>query len=233
MEEAQSPTSSPKIPDLCNGRPIAFHPSAHEKDKSDPLDIHMGASRWYVVGYSDRNSHEPQMIPKEFTRNLRSEPHFRDVDGACPRRSVIQKVRKRPQNIDPKFTDGQRLEQFYLGWKRVRFETCWYKSDNRTPVCSSDSRSLLKTTCEPRVLQKPDRNTARMDESFFQSSSQINKKRVSISSGIVLISFYNLPTKTSRRNSCSTANNKVLKQTNAQRSCTVNKETRTAQSSWS
>ena len=106
MEEAQSSTSSPKIPDLCIGRPIAFHPSAHEKDKSDPLDIHMGASRWYVVGYSHRNSHEPQMISKEYTRNLRSEPHFRDVDGSCPRRSVMQKVRKRLQNIDPKFTDG-------------------------------------------------------------------------------------------------------------------------------
>ena len=36
-----------------------------------------------AVGYSGRRSHDPKMISNKFTRVLRSEPNFHDVDGAC------------------------------------------------------------------------------------------------------------------------------------------------------
>ena len=43
----------------CIWGPIAFQPSLHEKDRLDPLDTHT-ERRWYVVGYSERNLHEPK-----------------------------------------------------------------------------------------------------------------------------------------------------------------------------
>ena len=46
----------------CIGRPLAFQSPKNEKDYSEPLDIPKRAGRWYVVGYSGRNSHEPKTI---------------------------------------------------------------------------------------------------------------------------------------------------------------------------
>ena len=53
------------------GRPISFQsPSLDGKDTSKPCEIHIGERRWYAVGHSGRNSHEPKMNSKEFTNFL-------------------------------------------------------------------------------------------------------------------------------------------------------------------
>ena len=39
--------AAPEVPEPSIGRPIAFQPSVHENDKSDPLDIHIGERRWF------------------------------------------------------------------------------------------------------------------------------------------------------------------------------------------
>ena len=75
--------AQPEDPELNIGELIAFQPSAHQKDKLDPLDIHIGGRRCNVVGCRRRNSHAPRMISKEFTMVQRSESHFDDVDGVC------------------------------------------------------------------------------------------------------------------------------------------------------
>ena len=67
----------------CIGGPIACQPPAHEADNLDqPLDIPIGKRRWCAVRYSDRTSHGQKMVSKEFSRFLRSESNFHDVDGA-------------------------------------------------------------------------------------------------------------------------------------------------------
>ena len=86
-------------PEVRIGRPIAYQSSKRKKDNSEPLEIPFGERRWCVVGYSKRTSHEPAMISEEFTRIHRSEPHFRDVDGACQLQWVIRKVREGFQSL--------------------------------------------------------------------------------------------------------------------------------------
>ena len=65
-----SDRSHPGQPDSARpgiGRPIAFQsPSVHRKDTLKPHEVRNGERRWYVVGYSGRNSHEPKMISKEY-----------------------------------------------------------------------------------------------------------------------------------------------------------------------
>ena len=57
------------------GGQVAFQsPTVREKNTSKSREIHIGERRWYVVGYSGRSSHEPRMIPKEHTKQLRSGP---------------------------------------------------------------------------------------------------------------------------------------------------------------
>ena len=63
----------------------------------------------YVAEYIERNSHEQNMISKQFTRILRSEPNFHDVDVACAWMSVMQKVKRRLPNIDLSVTAQGRL----------------------------------------------------------------------------------------------------------------------------
>ena len=117
------------------GGPIAFQsPSIHGKVTSKPHEIQSGERRWYVVGYSERDSQRPMMISKEFTIIMRSEPYVHDVDGACQWCLAIQKVRERFPNFDLRFTSKQRLEQLKLGSNRIRFETCWYIVDDSTPA---------------------------------------------------------------------------------------------------
>ena len=58
------------------GGPIAFQsPSVHRDDTWKPLEIHTGERAWYVVGYSGRTSHEPNIFPKN------SRVHSRSVVG--------------------------------------------------------------------------------------------------------------------------------------------------------
>ena len=56
------------------------------------LGIPICERRWYIVGHSERNSHEQNMSSKGLTRILRSEPNCHDSDGACPWNSVVEKV---------------------------------------------------------------------------------------------------------------------------------------------
>ena len=74
------------------------------------------------------------MISKGFTIISRSEPHFQDIDGALPWKSVIQKVRNRLPNTDPNETAEEWLEQLKWRSNSVRFETCWHKHDDHTPA---------------------------------------------------------------------------------------------------
>ena len=110
----------PEDPDLCIGRPIAFHreitPPSDQLHPAQPesarrlLSSHHQCSRkthrnrvkfLFVkdVGIQSatggRNSHEPRMICKGFTRVLRSEPIFHDLDGASLWTAVIVKVREK------------------------------------------------------------------------------------------------------------------------------------------
>ena len=72
----------PAKPDI--GEPIAFQsPSVHGDDTSKPRKFHIGERLWNVVGYGEGSSLEPKMISNEFTKIVRSEQHFHDVDGAC------------------------------------------------------------------------------------------------------------------------------------------------------
>ena len=140
-------------------------PSVHGEDTSKPLQIHIGETRWNPFGYSGRISHEPKMFSKEFSSVLRSEAAFHDVDGACVWTSVTQKVRKRLPNFHPNLSAEQWLEQLKLCSSRVHVGTCGYNSDDSTPGCiRAGSRSLHKTSCEPRVLEQHDRNTAWVNE---------------------------------------------------------------------
>ena len=59
-----TPCAHPESATSCIGRQITFHPPANEKDNSNPLDIHIGALRWYVVGCSERYSQKPKMKSK-------------------------------------------------------------------------------------------------------------------------------------------------------------------------
>ena len=86
-EAQQSLQSSQKIPIWASGDPlhpsqpdptrpcivgsIAFQVRANEKDNPGPLDIPIGERRWYVVGYSERHSHEQKMLSKERTGILK------------------------------------------------------------------------------------------------------------------------------------------------------------------
>ena len=150
----------PEDPDLCIGRPIAFQsPSIHGKDRPKPLEISMGESRWCAVGHSERNSHEPLMMSKEFTK-------FK-IRATCPRN------RESLPNIDPKFTAGQWLEQFKFGSTRVRFETCWNKSDDSTPthirtIQGRCSRAIASPEFRKNKIQTPHGWTYAVYHSSFQ-----------------------------------------------------------------
>ena len=68
-------------------------------------------------------------------------------------------------NIDPHVTPEQWLGPLKLGSHRVRFETCWCKSDDSTPADVREIQwSLLKTNCEPRVLRKQEPVTGMISE---------------------------------------------------------------------
>ena len=136
--EMSSPPTDRLHPDSARpgdiGRPVAFRsPLVCSTETHRNLEIHIRERRWCVVGDSEIISHDPKIIAKGLARVLRSEPHFHDVDGACQWRFVIQKVWERLSDIDPKFTAEQWPEQLQLGSNEVRFETCWYKSDDSTP----------------------------------------------------------------------------------------------------
>ena len=65
------------------------------------------------MGYSERHSHDRKMTSKDFTRFLGPEPakSSRDIEGACPRKSVMENFRKRLRNIGPE----EGVEHFYWG----------------------------------------------------------------------------------------------------------------------
>ena len=98
------------------------------------------------------------MISKAFTIISRSEPNFHDIDGPCLWTSVRQKVRNRLPNIDPNVT-AEVCSTFLLRSIRVRFETCWRKHDDDTPVYiqAIQGHRSIKTNCELPVLQTYDR----------------------------------------------------------------------------
>ena len=143
----------PEDPDLCIGTPMLFHreitpPPPPDRlhpgqpDSARPCIRRSGCfpvtisargetdenrvkficeRRRYVVDYSGRNSHEPQIMSTGFTRILRSEPHFHDVDCAClwAGKGFLTLIQPSPPNS----------EQVKFGSNRVRYETCWYQSD--------------------------------------------------------------------------------------------------------
>ena len=61
----------------------------------------------------------------KIARILRSEPHFRNVDGVCHWQLVIRKVGEKLPTIDTNLK---------LGSDRVRFEPCWHENDKDTPA---------------------------------------------------------------------------------------------------
>ena len=63
-----------------------------------------------------------------------SPKNSREVDCAYLWTSVTQNVRERLLNIDLKHTSEECLEPLLLRSNSVRFETCWYKSDDNTPA---------------------------------------------------------------------------------------------------
>ena len=56
----------------------------------------MGERRSYVVGHSGRNSLEPKMISKAFTKIMRSEPHFNGAVDVIHAESSGQAPKQRP-----------------------------------------------------------------------------------------------------------------------------------------
>ena len=150
------------------GGPIAFQSqSVHGKDTSKPREIHIGQRNWFSVGYSGRNSHEPEMISKEFKRGVRPEPHFHDVDGAGQWCSVIQKVLEKFPNIDSKFIAKQWLNSLYWDWREsvlsflgTKLTTALHHTFE--PFQGHCSRPVVTPSSSKK--KKTDRNTARMDE---------------------------------------------------------------------
>ena len=164
----------PEDPEPSSGRPIAGHSQTAPPPPPDRLhpghwetDCVLTTSAPERQTRPTRLSHRwktmvcGEMVSKEVTIILRSEPHFLGVDGACQGQSV----RNGLLNIDPNFTADEWLEHMNFGSKRVRFETCWHKHADDTPAYNRAIQgALLETNCEPRVLQTHDRKSARMDE---------------------------------------------------------------------
>ena len=126
MEEPQSPRPGPKI--CASGGRL---PSSHHQCTGKTHRNHVKFTLMEDVGMKSARAQDDLQITHESFFFLRSAPNFHDVDGACLWRSVMRKVKKRLPSIDP---NDKWLEQIQLGSNRVRFESCWYKSDDSTPA---------------------------------------------------------------------------------------------------
>ena len=128
LHPGQPDSARPRI-----GRPVAFQsPSVLRKDTSKPREIPIDERRWFSIGKGERNSNEPKMTSKEFTRVPRSEPHFHDVDGACQWSSVTQKVLERFTKHRPEVHRRTIVGTIFIG------ETWWYINDDCAPAYVRD-----------------------------------------------------------------------------------------------
>ena len=129
------PIAAPsQIPPQCITRPIASQVPASSSNKPLLTPNHLpnlGTKMTLLTFLStkddERHSHEQQIISKEFTNILSSDPNFHDIDGTCPWNLVQEKDMRTFPNIDPNTTVEEWLGTLKMGSSRVRFETCWYK----------------------------------------------------------------------------------------------------------
>ena len=124
--------ASQNPPGGASGGPIALQPPAKEKDISGPLDVLTGARRWYVLGYSDRHSHEQYMIYKEFTMI------FSDQSRKSTTLSALV-----PQKIMSMYYKSRRTRSNDLVCKTIRSRTARSDNPSRVPRREGSIRNLL------------------------------------------------------------------------------------------
>ena len=147
---AQAP---PEDPDLCIGRPVAFHPEIRPPPPPDHLDPGQPDSARPAVG--GPNAFQSPSIARwrhldtggmwwVTAKDFRASHISMTLTAPVHGRQSYRKLARGFRTMFPTSPPEQRLEQLKLGSKRVRFDTCWYRRNEVTPAYI---RAFQRHTC--------------------------------------------------------------------------------------